>query len=206
MNYPRHQKKTGIGYEIRTCNPSCRHSLINPSNLEGVIEEIITDSGLSEVARKNPMGNLSHNRFKVSFSFCPNACTEPQIKDFGVIVRAFPEYCGGCTLCGVCEEVCQENAVHVDDQPRFDMSRCVGCGDCQKNCPVEAISVNSVYDIMIGGKLGRRPRFARHIARRESMEEVLNILKFILEFLFYRNKTRIGDSLDELINEFHKNS
>ncbi len=206
MSIPDHQRKTGVGYEIRICRSSCRHSLVNEENLENEIEKIIIDSGISDIARNKPMGHLSHNRFKVSFSFCPNACTEPQIKDFGVIARALPYYSEGCTSCMMCENVCAENAVYVDDFPVFDMERCVGCGDCWKNCPTGAISVDPAYDVLIGGKLGRRPRFARQVARKESLDEVIDILKLVLEFLVKRNRARIPENMDELMDEIHKYS
>ena len=203
MDSSPHQRKIGRGYEIRTCKSSCRHSLITRDDLTQIIEKIIIESGLPEIAGKNPYGHLSHNRFKVSVSFCPNACTEPQIKDYGVIVRAIPEYTEGCTSCGLCEDVCEENAVSVEEYPEFDTSLCVGCGECWKACPTGAISASVIYEILIGGKLGRRPRFAVTLTCAKSMDEVLNILEFTLGFLCRKGKTRLGGDLGEFITEFH---
>ena len=52
-----------------------------------------------------------------------------------------------CTGCGMCEEVCRFEAVHLVDNgtgntggvPRFDPVRCEGCGACMEACSFEAL-------------------------------------------------------------------
>ena len=53
-----------------------------------------------------------------------------------------------CTLCGKCQEVCHDNAVHGEKKKPFlsgyhpfeiRQSKCTKCGECIKVCPEEAI-------------------------------------------------------------------
>lgn len=45
-----------------------------------------------------------------------------------------------CTACGTCEDRCQVDACHVeDDVSVIDLSKCIGCGICVTGCPNEAV-------------------------------------------------------------------
>lgn len=46
------------------------------------------------------------------------------------------EKCGGC---GICEEVCPENAIKVSTQTSVNRDICISCGRCASECPNEAI-------------------------------------------------------------------
>ncbi len=45
-----------------------------------------------------------------------------------------------CLLCGLCQEVCEDNAV-ISERKRYyiDEERCTGCGSCAQVCPAECI-------------------------------------------------------------------
>jgi ferredoxin len=46
-----------------------------------------------------------------------------------------------CTACGLCEDVCPEQAITVDDVARADDNRCIESGLCVDVCPNDAISL-----------------------------------------------------------------
>ncbi len=47
-----------------------------------------------------------------------------------------------CVACGICEERCNVDAVHVeDDIAVVDKAKCIGCGVCVPTCTSEAISL-----------------------------------------------------------------
>ena len=55
-----------------------------------------------------------------------------------------PEECIGC---GICEERCNMNAVHVeDDIAVVNLARCIGCGACVPTCTSEAIKLYKKED------------------------------------------------------------
>ncbi|MEJ2169322.1 MAG: 4Fe-4S binding protein [Desulfobacterales bacterium] len=47
-----------------------------------------------------------------------------------------------CKQCGICKEVCPDDAVRViDDQYVIDYDFCKGCGICAHECTAEAIEM-----------------------------------------------------------------
>lgn len=44
-----------------------------------------------------------------------------------------------CTTCGLCVEVCQFNALSVDDVAHVNRTKCVGCGVCVNSCQDQAL-------------------------------------------------------------------
>jgi dissimilatory sulfite reductase (desulfoviridin) alpha/beta subunit len=148
-----------------------------------------------------PGGRPYHRRFRVSLSLCPNACSRPQIADFGVIGAALPRVTGNtCTGCNVCIGVCREGAI----SPRFgvpviDYSRCVSCGECARACPCGSVEIYSGgFRVLVGGRLGRHPRLARELGRLYSAEETVRL--FVrsagLFFEHYGEGRRFAELLD----------
>ncbi len=48
---------------------------------------------------------------------------------------------GKCNACGLCEEVCPEEAIKIDTVAIIDRARCTGCGRCVLECPPEAVTL-----------------------------------------------------------------
>ncbi|MBU4054540.1 MAG: 4Fe-4S binding protein, partial [Proteobacteria bacterium] len=46
-----------------------------------------------------------------------------------------------CTACGTCVDRCPMDAIKLDDVAEIIDGRCIGCGVCIPTCPVEAISL-----------------------------------------------------------------
>ena len=163
----------------------------------------IEASGLSEAQAARLKGPvLSHHRFKAAVAGCPNCCSEPQIKDFALVARALPTLGpGDCIQCGSCEAECEEGAVSIaSGTPAFDPSRCVGCGACADVCESEAIVKVVGYDVLVGGRLGRRPRLAETIAEGVTLEEAIGILARCLSLLTSEGLPgeRLGALLDRV--------
>lgn len=46
----------------------------------------------------------------------------------------------GCIGCGICEKVCPQGAIHVENfHAVIDHEKCTGCGLCEEKCPKKAI-------------------------------------------------------------------
>ena len=76
-----------------------------------------------------------------------------------------------CISCGTCDDICQVNAVKVDEKKQFahvNLDRCLGCGVCAVNCPNGSISLlkkaseqvppqnrEELYDIIMENKKGK---------------------------------------------------
>jgi Pyruvate/2-oxoacid:ferredoxin oxidoreductase delta subunit len=54
-----------------------------------------------------------------------------------------------CTACGVCEEMCQTEAIRVENggAAGIDAERCIGCGLCVSCCPEQAVHLLPGRDI-----------------------------------------------------------
>jgi len=46
-----------------------------------------------------------------------------------------------CTGCGICVEVCPQEAIKVYDIAEVDGEKCTDCGTCVEECPNEAITI-----------------------------------------------------------------
>jgi dissimilatory sulfite reductase (desulfoviridin) alpha/beta subunit len=161
--------------------------------LEGILEE----AQLRAFLEKNVVGGLKHHHeFRVTRADCPNACSQPQIKDMGIIGAAEPMISDEeCTLCETCVEVCKEDAIALDvDEgiPVVDYDRCLRCRQCIKECPTGTIAVGKTgYRVLLGGKLGRHPRLAEELPGIYSEDEVVRILQACLDF--YKKHSKHGE-------------
>ncbi|WP_192868173.1 4Fe-4S binding protein [Calderihabitans maritimus] len=173
-------------FTIETCRAaaSCTNACGDIKNLASTLEEILEAQKLGEILSRKIKGPvLSHHIFKVSLSGCPNSCSQPQIKDFGVQARAYPLVTREeCSQCGTCEAVCQERAVRVGDRPEIKEELCLACGACARVCPTGTLSIGErAYTVLIGGKLGRHPQLAKVLLEKADAPAVERALKTTVE-------------------------
>lgn len=155
-------------------------------------------------ARINKERPLHHQMFHLALAGCPNSCSRPQIKDFGVQGQAVPEVGDGCSKCGACIDACAEAAISMaEEKAAIDRSVCLNCGQCARACPTKALQLNKVgYKVLAGGKLGRHPRLATELMAMATTEEVEVLLKRCVELFI--NEGRPGERFGSVLNRTDK--
>ncbi len=186
-------------------NRAHRHGDKGGRELSDRVRRLLEAENLGVFLKQSVKGPVrAHHAFRVSFSDCPNACSQPQIRDIGIIAAALPVLTEmACIMCGACENACRENAVWVDadrESSVFDYNRCIACGSCISACPTGKIGAgDSGYRVMIGGKLGRHPRLARELPGIFDAETVMFIIKWCLNA--YRQKSTQGRRFADIVAE-----
>lgn len=190
-------------HEVKVCGGAagCHLSLIDDRAVSGGLASILEDSGLEgRMAGKDGDPALFHHKFRVAVSGCPNACSQPQITDFGVVGQSRPERGKeDCTRCGACVEHCREGAINLmDEGPQFDYDRCVSCGGCIGACPCGAIALQwSGYRLLAGGKLGRHPRLAETLLNVAGLGQLSAALEGAVRL--YMEQAREGERFAGLV-------
>lgn len=203
---------TAEAYRFEICGgegacPNRAHGQANEDSirLAGRIRALLEEEDLGTFLKRQVNGPLRpHHAFQISLSDCPNACSQPQIKDIGIVAAAVPVLTeNACIMCGACEHACRESAVYVDtdrETPIIDPKRCISCGSCIAVCPTGKIDAGeSGYRVMIGGKLGRHPRLADELPGIHDAETVLFIVKWCVDE--YRKNSRRGRRFAEIVAE-----
>ena len=192
-------------YQVHPCAGAvgCPRSLIPVREMAEQLAQELADSGFAEFLEQGLAGRplLSHHRFQVAVAGCPNACSQPQIRDFGVIGRARVEVdAARCTGCLKCVKACHEDAITVTERvPGVDHDRCLGCGDCIRVCPSEALTFGKpAHEVVVGGKLGRHPRLAHREGLLSDLAEVTAAQHRVLDALLRHGKPgeRVGTLIE----------
>jgi len=193
------------GYQLDACfGPSgCPNRAIQADKLVERIEGCLREADLLTFLKREVGENLKfHHEFRVTVAECPNACSQPQIKDLGIIGASIPaiteEPCSGCDACTVS---CPDDAIRLgtdDSLPVIDGSRCLVCGKCIGVCPTGTlVEDQSGYRVLLGGKLGRHPRLAEPLPGIHTEDDVLAILTACVEF--YKQTSRGGKRFAEIL-------
>ena len=193
--------------EVVTCRAGeggCPMAVIDVGAVAALLTEALADpeikSSLDERLKKQ--FNF-HSQFCAVVTGCPNACAQPQIKDFGVTGRARIELDESlCSECGACEDACKEGALTiVDGKPEIDKSLCIGCCDCVRACQSDALFEGRPrHEVTVGGKLGRHPRLAESVGEFDTDDEVAACFRRVISLLLSEGKKgeRLGALLERL--------
>ena len=198
------------GYEITTCfgSSGCPNSANSCTELAKDIEKIMEKEDILSFLKKSVQGDLKfHHEFRVTLSDCPNACSRPQIVDIGIIGASVPGLSSEpCSLCNSCVEVCDENAVLLDEEnekPIIDYDKCLMCKKCIKVCPTETIlEKEKGFRVLLGGRLGRHPRLAMEMEGLKTHSQVIEIVKRSLKF--YKTNSKNGQRFSHLLTSLNQ--
>jgi anaerobic sulfite reductase subunit C len=193
------------GYQVETCfGPGgCPNRAIVSDPLIEKIETLLKAEDILGFLKEHVKGELKfHHEFRVTLADCPNACSQPQIKDIGILGACAPQTTGeACTLCEACVEACKEDAITINSQeecPQIDTGRCLSCGKCMQVCPSGTLVEGAKgFRVQLGGKLGRHPQLARELPGIYSEQTVLAIVKDCIRF--YKQHSRHGERLGQIL-------
>jgi anaerobic sulfite reductase subunit C len=195
------------GYQLDICfGPNgCPNRANIGDGLVERLEAVLKQEDLHGFLKNRVKGELKfHHDFRVTVSECPNACSQPQIKDVGILGAEFPRVTDdACTLCEACVHGCREMAIELkpeEEKPEIDLGRCVGCGQCIHVCPTGTLAMGQKgFRVQLGGKLGRHPRLARELPGIYSVDEVVEIVKKCIQF--FKKNSRSGERFAEIFGE-----
>ncbi|MGA8181588.1 MAG: 4Fe-4S dicluster domain-containing protein [Desulfobacterales bacterium] len=194
------------GYQVETCfgSSGCPNAANTCDILVKKIDSILENADLLNFLKKQVKGDLKyHHEFRVTLAECPNACSQPQIKDVGIIGAVIPEVTNEmCTGCGACVEACIEKRITLDARkniPAIDHERCLKCGRCIQACPSETLAAKKKgFRIQLGGRLGRHPRLAVEVEGIFSETEVLCLVKNCIDY--YKKHSKHGERFAEIFD------
>jgi len=195
------------GFQIDTCFGAggCPNRALDGEGLLGRLETLLANADLLSFLRQTVDGPLKfHHEFRVTLADCPNACSQPQIKDIGIIGACSPRLTPiPCSACGACAEACREEAIVLDpetSEPGIEWRRCLHCGQCVRACPTGTLAEGRRgYRVLLGGKLGRHPRLAKELPGLFDEAQVVEIVEACLAL--YKDRSRNGARFSEIINE-----
>jgi anaerobic sulfite reductase subunit C len=198
------------GFSVETCfGPTgCPNRAVDGEDTAKELEKELEKRHLKDFLKARVQGPLKmHHEFRVSLSCCPNACSRPQIADFGIVGASRPEVTNEtCNQCQACLEACSEGAITLtnqDDKPQFDYKRCLFCGQCLKACPTGTLGEGTAgFRVQVGGKLGRHPQLARDLGAIFPQEEMLKKLNEYLDL--YQTQNQKGERLGEILNRLER--
>ena len=195
------------GYQVDACfgGSGCPHRAVSSDELVEKIERVMADADLLGFLQSRVQGDLKfHHEFRISIADCPNACSQPQIKDVGILGAATPGFTKiPCSACGACTEACKEDAVVLSENGEasaIDFTCCVHCGSCVAVCPTGTLEAcKNGYRVLIGGKLGRHPRLARELP---GIHDAETVVRMIADFLaFYKSRSTRGQRFAQLLTD-----
>jgi len=164
------------GFQIENCRLDCPKTARNWQTLFDELTRDLTTLNLSQKLDDKFSPVLHHHIPKISLAGCPNGCSLPNIRDFGISGYVTPQITDvQCTGCNECVRSCAEKAISWSESGIvIDNSRCLSCGNCQRVCPSGTlIAGESGWTLRLGGRVGRHPQFAKYVGNVQTDEEAL---------------------------------
>ena len=81
---------------------------------------------------------LSTNKMSYQMN---NLLTTEENEKISMVAVVDEELCVGC---GICINVCPNEAISINDVAAIDREKCTGCGNCTGECPQDAISLTEI--------------------------------------------------------------
>lgn len=195
------------GYRIDTCFSAngCPNPVVAGKGLIERLDALVQSERLLDFLKAHVTGAIKfHHEFRITLADCPNACSQPQIKDVGIIGALTPQTTdAACTRCLACVEACPELAVQMDPDsggPRIEQAHCLHCGRCVAACPSGTIAAGRRgYRVQLAGRLGRHPRLARELPGIFDEDQVLAIVQECLRL--YKARSRNGARFAHLFQD-----
>ncbi|WP_461832891.1 4Fe-4S dicluster domain-containing protein [Desulfothermus sp.] len=164
-----------VGVEIEYCkgiSKGCRNAISTYPEIISNLIDISKNSTWHQRFKIEENLPRKHQILKIGISACPNACAKSQIKDLGFILRSEIGYDESlCINCLECENACKENAISVTEKIVIQKHKCLGCLDCVRACTTGSIfSTQAFFEVLVGGRLGRHPKFATPILKIEPLK------------------------------------
>jgi dissimilatory sulfite reductase (desulfoviridin) alpha/beta subunit len=196
-------------FNVELCHAQyfrCRGQNIEVRELKREVEQKLRELKVTElIADLIPEGQriMGHDRFTVSISACPNGCTAPEVKPFGVAGAAKPMVTdAACSECFTCVDGCARHAILIrNGRPEIDVTKCDCCGSCFKTCPNGVFAFeNTGYRILVGGGSGRfhLHQTAYELFKIANKETLFRALEACIELI--REESLGEESLASIIN------
>jgi len=194
-------------FDVELCHARsfrCRNQIIEVRELKREVEQKLRELKITElIADLIPEGQriMAHDRFRIPISACPNGCTAPESRPFGVAGAAKPTVTDtACSECFTCVDGCRKRAILIrNGRPEIDVTRCDWCGQCVKFCPDGVLAYeNSGYRIWVGGSFGRVPQQGSVLFRMANKETFFRALEASIELI--REESLGEESLTSIIN------
>ncbi|MEW6697171.1 MAG: 4Fe-4S dicluster domain-containing protein [Bacillota bacterium] len=193
-------------YQIERCR-DCPNAVLDMQAMERACDRFLKEIDYTgkQLARLGQGKPNYHDIFRIAIAGCPNSCSQPQIKDFGLQGQAVPEVGQGCNRCGLCVAACPDGGILLGEEgPQIDPSLCLNCGKCAGCCATGAITIGKKgYRVSRGGKLGRRPRLAQEVSSLTDEQGALQWLRLTVALL--QKEGRPGERLGTLLERIEKN-
>jgi dissimilatory sulfite reductase (desulfoviridin) alpha/beta subunit len=195
------------GVEMGACGPRVRSIVACPGNATCRLGVIDTKAMSRELDARYFRKEMP-SKFKLAVTGCSSNCTKANENDIGVRGAIEPRWeADSCTDCGLCVSFCPVNAISRQDTDEssnyvVDETACINCTVCTSLCPTSAWVVGRKgYTVLIGGTMGRIPRFASVLKRIvESEQEVYALVDAAVECYRERGikKERFGHMIDRI--------
>lgn len=187
-------------FTIKKCF-TCSNMVVDLDGLEKNLRQVMEEVNFSaRLAGRLGAGKPKFRQlFHIALSGCPNSCSQPQIKDFGVQGQAVVELTGECSNCGQCISACPEGAITLTNTGAYiERKYCLNCALCVRSCPEGVLQIKRRgFRVLVGGKLGRHPRLATEVYALADEATVAKCLRRCVEA--YLTCGRPGERFGSLV-------